>query len=215
MSGQEIRELNKDERSDALILARKALFEDTEENEKILSFLQDYTEEHRILGAYVKDVLRGAVFYEEEDLRIVLLAADQSYRNRKQTAAGLLDAMKQKAELENIGEELEDELTAGNAVFDRIARIGVQEYVLQKAQELLRGREIQVQLFAERVDRVLRGVFAEHHDRGIARHQPDDEKDRDRHEDNDQRASQKRLTEPSAESPFFLRRFGVFHVLIP
>ena len=94
----EIRELNKDERSDALILARKALFEDTEENEKILSFLQDYTEEHRILGAYVKDVLRGAVFYEEEDLRIVFMAVDQTYRNRKQVSISLLDAMKQKAE---------------------------------------------------------------------------------------------------------------------
>ena len=94
----EIRDLNKDERSDALILAREALFENTEGNEKILSFLQDYTEDLQMIGAYVKDDMKGAVIYEEEDLRIVFIAVDQTYRNRKQVSVILLDAMKQKAE---------------------------------------------------------------------------------------------------------------------
>ncbi|MBR3364786.1 MAG: GNAT family N-acetyltransferase [Solobacterium sp.] len=90
----EIRNLTKDERSDALILAGKVLFEENgswseEEAKQILSFLQEYTEDFDMLGVF-EDRLRGVLIYEPESLRIVFLATAEDARHEKH-AVSLLD----------------------------------------------------------------------------------------------------------------------------
>lgn len=97
----EIRNLNSDERSDALILARDVLFAgrgswSDEGAEKILSFLQEYTASFAMLGAFA-DGLKGVIIYEPDSLRIVFLAVAEEARHEK-TGRILLDAVKTMAE---------------------------------------------------------------------------------------------------------------------
>lgn len=92
----EIRYLNNDERSDALILAREVLFGDqgswsAEGAEKISSFLQEYTGSFAFLGAF-RETLEGVLIHDAESLRIVFLAVREEARHEK-IAASLLDFM--------------------------------------------------------------------------------------------------------------------------
>ena len=90
----EIRNLTENERSDALILAGKVLFEESgswseEGAKKILAFLREYTEDFAMLGAF-DETLKGVLIYEPESLRIVFLATAENARHEKH-AVSLLD----------------------------------------------------------------------------------------------------------------------------
>lgn len=90
----EIRNLTENERSDALILAGKVLFEESgswseEGAKKILAFLREYTEDFAMLGAF-EETLKGVLIYEPESLRIVFLATEENARHEK-LAVSLLD----------------------------------------------------------------------------------------------------------------------------
>ena len=83
----EIRNLTENERSDALILAGKVLFEESgswseEGAKKILAFLREYTEDFAMLGAF-EETLKGILIYEPESLRIVVLATEENARHEK------------------------------------------------------------------------------------------------------------------------------------